>query len=268
MKLQQEYNRKLFDLMESYGQIVNSGLNERWGKLEIEIYNSETYEVIGGLLARQATLSIELANSPTVWNGHIAPIILRAMTDCHINLAWILLEPIERAKKYILYGLGQEKLLIEHMKEAAKEVEDEMYNELIEIKEAWLNSQRRDFLTEVNVGNWAGLNTRKMAQESGCEDLYNYAYQPFSGAAHNMWHHISTHNLRTCTNPLHNFHKVPCIPQIPPDIDYVYRSSKYIDKSYRIFDQKFNINPETAMPQDWFIENMQNLNDEFQELYE
>ena len=91
-----------------------SDFYERWDQVEIDLYRSETFEVIGGLLSRQATLLIEMASSPSIWNGNIAPLILRSMTDLHITLAWILNEPDETARKYLLYGLGQEKLLIEH----------------------------------------------------------------------------------------------------------------------------------------------------------
>jgi hypothetical protein len=42
----------------------------------------------------------------------MAPIILRAMVDLYITLSWIFKDPLERSKKYIAYGLGQEKLEI------------------------------------------------------------------------------------------------------------------------------------------------------------
>jgi hypothetical protein len=249
---------EVMKIVQSYCDIVERGLNERWGKLPVEIYDSETYETIGGLMARQATLSIELARSPSIWTGHVAPLILRSMTDTHITLAWILCDPSERAKKYILYGLGQEKLHIEHLK-AGAEQDDEQVQKLIEMKESWLNSQRRDFMTEVNVGNWAGLNTRQMAQESGCEGLYKFAYTPFSGVAHNMWQHVSIYNLKPCSNPMHKYHKVPTILEAPMDPDYVYRSAKYVDRTYEAIDEKYNLEIEAKMPLEYFVEEFDRL---------
>ena len=105
----------LLEFMDEYCSIIVTGFRERLKKWQIEIYNSETYEAIGGLLSRQVILSMHLASCPPIWNGHIAPLILRTMTDAHITLAWILLDPDERSKKYILYGLGQEKLYLEHL---------------------------------------------------------------------------------------------------------------------------------------------------------
>lgn len=251
----------LLPLMRNYCSIVESGMKERWEKWDVEIYDSETYEVIGGLLSRQASLSIYLAMSPPAWNGHIAPLILRCMTDAHINLAWILREPKERAKKYILFGLGQEKLYIEHLK-ANSDVDDEQIQEMIEIREGWLNSQRRDFMTEVNVGNWAGINTREMAKEADCEGLYKFAYTPFSGVAHNMWQHISVYNLKPCDNPLHKYHKVPEILEAGIDPDYVYRSAKYVDRSYEEFDNTYKLSIDTPMPHDWFVDEINKFYDD------
>ena len=34
------------------------------------------HEVVGGLLARQATLAAELASNPSIWNAHSAPLFL------------------------------------------------------------------------------------------------------------------------------------------------------------------------------------------------
>ena len=249
---------EVMEVMQSYCNVVEQGMNERWEKLPVEIYDSETYETIGGLMARQASLTIELAMSPSTWTGHIAPLILRCMTDAHITLAWILCEPTERAKKYILYGLGQEKLQIEHLK-ADADKDDEQVQKMIEFKESWLNGQRRDFMTEVNVGNWAGLNTRQMAIESGCEGLYKFAYTPFSGVAHNMWYHVSIYNLKPCVNPLHKYHKVPTILKVPIEPDFVYRSAKYIDRSYEAIDQKYNLDIETMMPLKHLVEEFDKL---------
>lgn len=252
---------KVMEVMQSYCDVVKKGLDERWEKLPVEIYDTETYETIGGLMARQATLSIELAMSPSIWNGHIAPLVLRCMTDAHITLAWILGDPSERAKKYILYGLGQEKLQIEHLK-ADAEQDDEQIRKMIEIKESWLNAQRRDFIIEVNVGNWAGLNTRDMAKESNCEGLYKFAYTPFSGVAHNMWQHISIYNLKPCSNPVHKYHKVPTIREAPTEPDFVYRSAKYVDRTYEAVDNKYGLNIETKMPLDHFVDEFDKLHDQ------
>ncbi|MBU1121252.1 MAG: hypothetical protein KKF54_00945 [Candidatus Omnitrophica bacterium] len=255
----QEFFQKLNNFINNYQDILSAGIEERWLKLPIKLYDKEIYEVIGGLLARQATLSMLLASSPYIWNGHIAPIILRVMTDAHITLAWILKDPPDRVKKYIHYGLGQEKLFIEHLKAGVEENDDEDIKKLIKYKEEWLESQRREFLTEVNVGSWSGLGTREMANEADCDSLYKYAYAPFSGATHNMWQHISRFNLKYCKNPLHKYHKIPSVDRASLDPDYLYRSAKYVDKSFALVDKIFGLTIDTSMPLNWFIEEFDKL---------
>lgn len=257
----QEYTKKITQFMESYSELVQRNLDERWRKMPLNLYDAEVYEVVGGLLARQATLSIQLAQNPMIWNPHIAPLILRSMTDAHITLAWILSEDFEkRAKQYILYGLGQEKKLVEHLKNELENDAD--IQTLIDIKEKWIEAQRYPFLTEVNLGSWSGSNTRVMAQEADCESLYKFAYEPFSAVAHNMWQHISIFNLKQCTNPLHKYHKVPAINDVPLSEDYVLRSSKYLSKSFEAFDKKFELSIDIHLPIDWYLEHIKRVYDE------
>lgn len=248
----------VFDVVHRYCETVERGLRERCEKLEVDLYDTAPHEVAGALIARQATLSIQLARSPGNWNGHVAPLFLRAMVDAHISLAWVLSGPPSRAKQFILYGLGQEKLFIEHLKSELDERngEDEQLASLIEAREGWLNAQRRDFMTEVNVGSWSGHNTREMAEQSGCESLYKYAYLPFSGAAHSMWQHVGVYNLQPCTNPLHKYHRMPAILPTAIDPDYVYRSSKYVTRSFNEFDKVFSLQCETELPRDFFVREM------------
>ena len=246
-------------VVEKYIDVVREGLEERWKSIATELYEHEPHEVIGSLLARQATLTIQLASAPQIWNGHIAPLILRCMTDTHITLAWILNDPINRAKRYILYGLGQEKLYIEHLKAGKASGEGSEVDQIIQVRENWLNSQRHDALTEVDVGAWSGMNTRDMAEEADCKSLYNYAYLPFSGVVHNMWQHVAIYNLKQCRNPLHKFHRVPTIAEAPFHPDFVYTSSKYVSRSFKAVDEKFALSCKAPYPVDWLFNELEKL---------
>jgi hypothetical protein len=225
-----------------YVEAVRAELEARWKVWRIDLSKPEVNEVVGALLARQVTLATQLASSPGVWNAHAAPIILRSMTDVHITLAWILKDPLPRSQRFILYGLGQAKLMLEHRKaqlaEDGKVVDDDP---VVEASEAWINAQRFTFLTEVNVGSWSELTVREMAEEAGCLDFYRYAYTPFSGAVHSMWEHIGTLNLQVCRNPLHRYHKTPIDPHLDPDLHYLYLAAKYARKSFKLFDKTFAV---------------------------
>jgi hypothetical protein len=234
--------RQIEQLITTFIDQARVELKERWEKWHIDLSQSEFHEAVGALLARQVTLARQLAECPPIWNGHIAPIILRAMADVYISLAWVLRDPIERSRKFILYGLGQAKLQLEHRKAQIGEREPTPEEKMvIEASESWINSQRFTFLTEVNIGNWSGIPTRQMAEEADCIDFYNYVYNPFSACTHSMWHHIARYNLRQCANPLHQYHQVPDDPELPMDPYNLYLAAKYLQKTFAVFDEKIAI---------------------------
>ena len=245
------------ELVEKYEGYLIDTFEKLWGQIKVEPDKLEAFSVVGALLSRQVTLSIELARAPSAWNGHSAPLFLRAMTDLYIALAWILGDLAGRSKMYIMHGLGEEKLLLEQYKQEVEESkargEDAAeISQIVEAKSAWINFQRREFFVEVNLGHWAPLNYREMAIEAGCESLYKFAYKPFSQAAHNMWPHVSVYNSRICENPLHRNHLVPELLEVPLDLDYLYRSMKYVDKTYNLLVRHFGLALEWQMPHDWW----------------
>ena len=224
-------------LRDEYVHMVREELDARWRAWPIDMSRREVHEVFGGLMARQVSLATQVTRAPQTWNGHVAPLILRAMIDTFIALAWVSKEPVDRARKFIHYGLGQEKLLLEHHRARleAKKVDADNHP-LVREMERWLSAQRLPFMTEVNLGAWSGLDVRKMAEETGNRDLYNFAYAPFSAAVHGMWQHVAKYNLAPCRNPLHGLHRIPADPDLDVDVDYMYRAAKYVDKTFRLFD--------------------------------
>jgi hypothetical protein len=250
----------LSGIIDNYVKMLYKELDARWEHWELDLSQREVHEVIGGLLARQVTLASELAHAPSIWNSHMAPLVLRAMTDVRINLAWILEEPKDRARKFILYGLGQAKLLLEHHKQSVPDdgasPEEDV---LIKSYEEWINSQRFTFLTEVNVGSWSGFDTRKMAEEAGCLDVYRFVYTPFSACTHSMWQHVEKYNLAYCGNPLHRYHRVPATPRLHIDPHYLYLAAKYAEASFALFDEKIGADPEVASSLDYLVEQLNSL---------
>jgi hypothetical protein len=235
--------KKLVSFTVTYGKMARAELAERWQKWKLDLTETEVHEVVGALLARQISLATQMAEAPSIWNGHIAPMVLRTMADTHITLAWILCAPVDRARKYVYYGLGQEKLNMEHRKaQLTSQGTNPDEDPIIKATEGWINSQQYTFLTEVNIGSWTGIGTRDMADKANCLDLYNYAYVPFSAATHSMWHHISKYNLVPCENPLHGYHRIPVVPDNPfADVDYFYNAAKYLAESFELFDKIFEM---------------------------
>jgi Family of unknown function (DUF5677) len=226
-------------LVKEYREGVDRELVTRLEAWPPDFAHIQVHEVIGGMLARQATLAKEIASAPVLWNGHSAPILLRAMADVYINIAWLLLAPAVRCLKFISFGLGQAKLELEHRRAEIGDREPTAEEvAIIEACERWIDTQRAHFLQDVDLGKWAALSVRQMADEAGCLDFYNFVYTPFSACAHSMWHHIGHYNLIKCTNPLHRYHRWPVSSAADPDIHYMLLAAKYWAKTLGTFDGK------------------------------
>jgi len=235
-----ETTRELFQtIIRDYINQVRDELFNRLDNWSSDFKEQEKYEVVGAILARQVNLAVELAMAPITWNPVIGPLVLRAMTDNYINLAWIFGDPFERSRQFIAYGLGQEKLQIEHLRaEISTAKKDPDTNEEVKVRTAWLDSQRYIFLTEVTVGSWSGLDARKMAEAAGCIDLYNYRFQPLSSATHSTWNYIAKYNLKTCPNPLHKFHRIPIMPNYGNDLDILLFAADLVQMAFDKFDSE------------------------------
>jgi hypothetical protein len=222
--------------------IVDSELFARLVAWPPDFAYIQVHEVIGGMLARQATLVKDLVDAPPIWTNDSAPIILRAIADVYINIAWLLLNPEERCLQFISFGLGQAKLELEHYRaEMASREATSQETAMLKAREAWIDSQRATFLQDVNLGSWSGTSVRKMAEEAGCLDFYNFVYTPFSACAHSMWHHIARYNLVACANPLHRHHRRPTSAAGDPDLNYLLLAAKYWTKTLDTFDERTGI---------------------------
>lgn len=223
----------------AFTHFVHHDFRARESAWELDLGKPQERQVVLALLARQATLAIEIVSNPGTWNPNTAPVLLRAMADVHITLVWLLQRPDERVPLYVQDGLGAIKLEIAHRKEELKKgrgTDNEQQRPYLEQLEIWLESQQFEFLTEVNLGSWSGKNTRVMAQEAGCIDFYNYVFQPFSAAVHSHWSHVGRINVEYCHNPTHNFHLLPTIPFLQPDTHWCRMAGKYLAKTLDSFD--------------------------------
>ena len=253
--------KDLLEVVNEFVKRIRGEMEARWAAWDIDLTKPQFHEVVGGLMDRQVTLATQLAHAPQIWNGHIAPLILRAMTDAYITLAWILEDPDKRCDQYIKFGLGQRKLWLEHMKAGleARGEKDVENNPIVKMATEQLNAERFEHLTEVSVGSWSEIDTRRMAEEAGCLDLYRLAYTPFSAAVHNTWHHVAQYNLERCRNPLHQYHRVPVDPDLALDIDYVYRAAKDVAQAMDLFDRKTGVSVEASSTLDWFFDTLMKM---------
>lgn len=236
---------------------VRSELKRRCEAYKPDFKSPETFTAVSALLCRQATLAIELASAPQLWNAHSAPLFLRAMADVHITISWILLNPTTRAKQYIEHGLGQAVLSVEHRKaslEKTDAADKPTLEQLIKAEESWINGQRWSFLVDVNVGSWSGRTTRQMAEEAECLNFYNYVYTPFSQCAHSTWYHVGRYNSESSPSPLTSPVWLPRIANVEPHPDDLFLAAKYVDKTFNFFDEKaLHVSPSSNI-RDWLYE--------------
>ncbi len=231
----------LLDLITSFCDGVEAEFNERWSQWPVDLATPGPTEVTAGLLRRQVTLARTIAQNPGLWTPAVAPILLRSMVEVHIWLAWILLNPVERSRKFIDDGLGKEKLILKHRADeivALNGNPDE--DALVCDSKNWIESQRYSFMIDVNLsGSWSGLDTREMAAEADLRDFYRFTYPVWSTAVHSTWNCISRYELRHCGNPLHAHHLVPNCEHHHGVTGFLWLAAKYLDKSFRLVDTHF-----------------------------
>jgi hypothetical protein len=245
-----------------YERYAWSVVDDIWSQLPVDVYQSEFFEVVGALLARQCNLAVKLACNSDLWDYHAGPLFLRPMTDCYITVAWILKDRLDRARKFILYGLGQEKLQIEHLKSvlAEQQPEDRKFLEQrIAVQETWLNSQHHSFLQYVDVGSWSGIKTRAMAVEAECLDLFNFAYQGWSHAAHGTWNHIGRFDALPTHEPLHKHIWQPANLEHDHQVDVVIQATKYFDELCVLLVNEFKLEMKIPNPNAWLAERLEHF---------
>lgn len=240
----EEFQKDVNDLISNYITNLKEEVCYRLKHWKFVKSDSVSYNVIQGLLARQASITIDLIKVSVIWNENILPSVLRSMIDLYISMAWIFeKDSNQRAEKYIEYGLGQEKMLREYRARELEAKGDDVDNDpVIKSSDIIINCTLKDELLNINLGNWSNLSVRKMAEEAGCLDFYNLTYIPFSISAHNSWTHLFRFNLKLCNNPLHGTHYVGKINEDTPDfIHYLNLITKYMKKTLALFDENIKI---------------------------
>lgn len=252
-----------------YCNAIRADLRARLAHWPLKLDSIEAYEVVSAILCRQVSIILDFAKSPASWTPHIAPIILRAIADNFITFAWMIGDAKARSSQFVDDGLGAIKLQIAHYKKALETCTDPedraRMTIMVENWQAWLDDQRLDQFVDINLGSWSGLNTRKMAEEAGCIDFYNYVYQPFSWVAHSNWAHVSMYNAVHCQNPAHGYHRAPALVDVKFDPHWLYLATKYFCKTLLYFDQANGLEglPEHGM--EYLLENLEEYNEETEE---
>ncbi len=219
-------------ITQQYKQDLYDEIDRFWDKFELDLAHPEKDEVLGGLIARQARFATSIATESNLCSFDIGRILMRCMVDTHITIIWLIKKNDDTLyRQFIDYGVGQDKLISEHISDKSDGINAESFPAGKDLFEKLSIDSDYDF-SIVNVGHWAGKSTRRIAQEAGCMDVYDLSYSSLSASIHGSWNEISKVNLQHCYNPLHRFHRIPKFEKPPILLDIVDHAALIMYESF------------------------------------
>ena len=131
---------------------------------------------------------------------------LRTIVEVRINLGFLLMKDSPSLwEKWRDFGTGQAKL---NSLKFDNSMDPPKYIDVNALEKIANEDVGEEFLT-VNLGNWSGIDLRKMSERSDLKAVYDRHYSWASGYSHGMWGAIRESCFRTCMNPLHRLHSFP-----------------------------------------------------------
>jgi hypothetical protein len=195
-------------------RIYSERAGELWDKIDekykIDLYDPIKDEILLGLICRIYRLTIHVVSFIPNWTEDISEIYVRLVVESYIYYRWLIKNKQEDYEQFYEYGLGQQKLRYEHLKEYFKAQglsQDEIKEHNLEIN--YLKSHKMPEFVPVSVGNPLGKNLRIIADEADCREIYALMYSPASSTIHGMYDSLDLFYSKKCINPFHGLHRVP-----------------------------------------------------------
>ena len=139
-------------------------------------------------------------------NGILSRLGLRTLLELRINLKHMIdANDTELWRKWRQYGTGQAKLSslkLEDLEEPPRYVDIETI-ERIASEDLW------EELLNIDIGNWANKDLRKLSENAQLKDTYDQYYPWTSAYSHGAWGAIRETSFQKCGNPLHRMHRYP-----------------------------------------------------------
>ncbi len=147
-------------------------------------------DVLTALCIRQAILTKQLATTPSLWNDHIGPLLLRTITELHITVAWLRRDPTSRAHRFVAGSVhAVQAELRERYREVRSRAPTSDERAMLDGQERWIAHQATA-LHRTGVAITPLPPVDRLAEEAGCSDYYRSVYAPFDGQARSLWHHV------------------------------------------------------------------------------
>ncbi len=216
-------------------------LVETWPE---ELSEKPVPRVLGALVARQTTLALSLVSYHSLWNHHLAPLILRSLLENWLKIEWLIRDPVRHACGIAKADLTGAKTKVQRIaakknpgtKERAEEIVD-----LLTTEEQMFQSEQKTIIVD----------PRTMANKAGGEALIAYRrhHVLFSSCVHSSWNHIARFNLTIDPNPLHRYPFIPMWKEIVADLNFPLLAAEYCDKAFHSVTREETGNPYSAYKQ-------------------
>lgn len=237
------------------------GAKKRWGRIYADLLEHfQLTTKTTGIDARHDTAFGLALYAMSLFTGLMRPHstrpsgrhLLRSLAEVHITLAYLALKDDPKVwQMYRAYGNGQAKLAFLKLVEAER---DDLPRHIeLDVLERLANEDLWQEFVPVDVGQWAGLTVRKMADDAGVKDIYDSYYVWPSGYVHGHWAAVRDSVFDLCANPLHRFHRIPRPMRVDmSDVCFdalriMNRTLNLVDKLYPSlpirFDEKCTIEP-------------------------
>lgn len=178
-----------------------------------DLYNPDRYEVLTGITLRMLRSLSVLIGYPALWTMEHGSSITRALLEARIVLKWLIQrDDPELFSRFKDYGRGRIKLLKLHLEEYRDSFEDPSpdLDRNIEYLNVLVNQDIWEEFQDISIkGNFAGIDTRKMAEQVGLLSEYRLLFAPASASVHGEWGALDQYVLTVCVNPLHRHHRIP-----------------------------------------------------------
>jgi len=189
---------------------VQQLIEQATSQARMDIYELDRDEVIFGLVSRQFRLFRALAEHPSLWVADLGSMFHRVMVEALICLKWLIeRNDFQMFRRFKDFSLGRLKLLKLHVEEMVDRGREDLAETAEYLAESINEDVWEEFVSIDLGGSFSGVNTRKMAQEVGLEDVYKLAFSPASAELHGEWSSLKRFYLERCLNPLHRFHRLP-----------------------------------------------------------
>lgn len=166
-------------------------------------------DAVFGMVLYGINLAITL-NHGTAHRRVEGRLAIRTLTEIVITLGFLLKRDNSKLwQKFRSHGSGQAKLAFLKMIDLESELPN--YIDLDEL-ELFANEDIWQEFTSIELGNWAGMDLRKMSEEAGLKHVYDKYYGWPSGYVHGQWAAVRDTVFDLCLNPLHRYHRIPSFP--------------------------------------------------------